>query len=60
MPDNGVWLAYYSDWSGISMFASEVEALRHAVDNSMSVGFCRFGHEYGGGRYPEPITVRSA
>lgn len=33
-----VWIAYHFDWSGFALFATEVEALRHAVDRSMSVG----------------------
>lgn len=41
----GVWVAYYADGSGFVMFATEVEALRHAVDNGMMVRFARFGDE---------------
>jgi hypothetical protein len=51
---DGVWVAYHSDWSGLAFFATELEALRHAVTNSMSVGYCTFGADYGGGRYPQP------
>lgn len=39
----GFWLAYYSDWSGIAAFPTEIEALRHAVDKSMTVMFCEWG-----------------
>lgn len=34
---NVVYLAYYDDWSGFALFATEVEALRHAVEHSMKV-----------------------
>jgi len=40
---SGVWLAYHSDWSGWVVFASEIKALRHAVENSMQVKFLEFG-----------------
>ena len=29
-----VWVAHYDDWSDLGIFATEVEALRHAVDHS--------------------------
>jgi hypothetical protein len=32
-----VWIAYYPDWSGFAVFASEIEALRHACDEHMSL-----------------------
>lgn len=48
----GVWVAYHSDWNGFAIFDDEVAALRHAVANSMSIGFSPFGQELGGGRYP--------
>lgn len=41
--EDGVWLAYYSDSSAVVPFASELEALRHAISYSMSVRFVRFG-----------------
>lgn len=41
----GVWVAYYSDWSGAAIFASEIEALRHAVNMSMSVKFVEWGSD---------------
>jgi hypothetical protein len=31
------WLAYYSDFSEMVAFPTEIEALRHAVGNHMSV-----------------------
>ena len=42
-PMTGVWLAYYSDWSSWAVFAEEIDALRHAVENAMSVKFLEFG-----------------
>lgn len=41
----GVWLAYYSDGSGCVPFATEIEALRHALPYSMAVKFVRYGDE---------------
>lgn len=32
-----VWIAYYHDWSGFGLFETELDALRHAVANSMQV-----------------------
>ena len=31
----GVWVAYYSDHSGMSVFPTEIEALRHARERNM-------------------------
>jgi hypothetical protein len=46
LPDpGGAWVAYYSDYSGISIFASELEALRHAVGKSMTVEFVPWGED---------------
>lgn len=39
----GFWLAYYSDYSGFAVFATEIEALRYAVDRSMQVEFKNWG-----------------
>lgn len=39
----GVWVAYFSDWSSMVPFPTEVEALRHAVANSMRVTEVPFG-----------------
>lgn len=41
----GAWVALHSDYSGISIFATEIEALRHAVDKSMTVRFVPWGGE---------------
>lgn len=41
---SGVWIAYHSDWSMCWVFLEEIEALRWAVDNSVSdVKFWEFG-----------------
>lgn len=32
-----IWLAYYRDGSEVAVFGSELEALRHAVENGMQV-----------------------
>lgn len=48
----GVWVAYHYDWSGFAIFEHELDALRHAVSNSMTVGFSPFGQELGSSRYP--------
>lgn len=55
MADSGVWMAYHSDWSGFVVFASEIAALRHAVENSMQVGFVTWGMDLGGDRYPDRV-----
>lgn len=39
----GVWLAHYYDGSDVTAFATEVEALRHAVGNGSNVIFVRYG-----------------
>ena len=39
----GVWLATYSDWSGIAVFGDELEALRYANGRSMQVEFKPWG-----------------
>lgn len=41
----GVWLAYYSDMSGVVPFSTEVAALRHAVQHHMQVKYARFGDD---------------
>lgn len=51
-PSAGCWVAYHPDWSGFALFDDEVDALRHAVSNSMSIGRATWGQELGGGRYP--------
>lgn len=42
---NGIWIAYYSDWSSVVAFTDEVDALRWAVKNTMLVKFVEFGAE---------------
>jgi hypothetical protein len=42
-PLSGIWLAYYADWSGVAVFATEIEALRYAVGRSMQVEFREWG-----------------
>jgi hypothetical protein len=32
-----IWMAYYHDFSGMGLFATEIEALRYAVNHSMTV-----------------------
>lgn len=42
----GVWVAYGSDYShhlSTTVFATELEALRYALENYLTVGFLRFG-----------------
>ena len=43
--ESGVWIAYYSDRSGVVPFGSEIEALRYAVDKSMTVRRVPFGED---------------
>jgi hypothetical protein len=45
MTSDGVWLAYYSDWSGMAVFESELECLRYAVDKTMTVKYVPFGQD---------------
>lgn len=45
MPDNGVWVAYYSDWSGFAVFTDELQAFRYAVAGTMQVAFVHFGKD---------------
>lgn len=39
----GCWLAYYGDRSGVAVFGDELEALRYAVERSMSVKWQPWG-----------------
>lgn len=39
----GAWVAFYSDWSDVAVFADETAALREAVDRQMSVVFVPWG-----------------
>lgn len=41
----GCWAAYYSDYSAVAIFGTEIAALRHAVDNAMSVLYWEFGKD---------------
>lgn len=43
LPSGGVWAAYYSDWSGIAVFESELEAFRYAAGRDMNVKFWPYG-----------------
>lgn len=45
MPENGFWLAYYADWSGMAAFKDELEAYRYAIGGSMQVKFVLFGKD---------------
>ncbi|QDM56419.1 hypothetical protein PP515_gp72 [Gordonia phage Sidious] len=46
----GAWIAYYSDQSGATVFATEIEALRHAVGTSMLVHHVPWGGDVFTGR----------
>ena len=54
---DGVWFAFHYDWSGFSVFASEILALRYAVENGMHVGFAKWGDELGGNRVPSSCVA---
>lgn len=47
MAENGVWIAFYYDFSEFVLFDkdSESEARSHAAENSMEVDFAPFGKE---------------
>lgn len=34
---HGPWLARHSDWSGVGVFAEEIDALRYALANGMTL-----------------------
>jgi hypothetical protein len=36
-PPDGPWMARHHDWSGIALFAEEIDALRYAIGHDMSV-----------------------
>lgn len=40
-----IWLAYYDDWSGLSVFPTEVEAYRFANGKTMNVRQIEFGKD---------------
>ena len=42
-PPRGVWVAYNADDSGITPFATEIDALRYAVNLGMAVKFVEYG-----------------
>lgn len=44
----GVWVAYQSDWSGMSIHSSELAALRAAVDSGQYVMFWPFNLDRAG------------
>jgi hypothetical protein len=44
-PGEGVWVARYPDGSASAAFPTEIEALRHAVNNSMEVALVPFGED---------------
>lgn len=46
-PAEGVWMAFYGDGSSAVPFATEIEALRHALGYSMQVEFTKFGYAVG-------------
>lgn len=39
------WVAYYNDYSGITVFSTEIEALRHAVNHGMAVTSLKSGED---------------
>lgn len=41
--DEGCWMAYHGDFSGVAIFPAEIDALRHAVANAMSVQHVTWG-----------------
>lgn len=41
----GVWVARYSDGSGLYLFATEIDALRHAVGSAMEVVHVPYGED---------------
>lgn len=45
----GVWISYFDDWSGVSAFASEIDAMRHAVEHGCRVAFAPWGQTFGPG-----------
>lgn len=41
--NDGIWVAYYSDWSGFAVFEAEIDALRYAVRQQMRVEWMPYG-----------------
>lgn len=44
-PGEAVWIARYPDCSGLAAFATEIEALRYAVEHSMEVVHVPWGED---------------
>lgn len=44
---DGCWVAHHSDWSALTLFNDELEALRYAVANGMQVQRVSWGEELG-------------
>lgn len=44
--DPTYWLAFYADRSGFAVFPTEIQALRHAVVNSMDVRQVKVGETF--------------
>lgn len=42
---DGVWIARYPDCSGLAAFATEIEALRYAVEHNMEVVHVPWGED---------------
>jgi hypothetical protein len=53
-PEPGVWAAYYPDDSAVAVFATEIDALRAAVDRSMAVVFWPYGMDLNEARREKP------
>jgi hypothetical protein len=41
----GAWVALYGDASSVRVFATEIEALRHAIGFQMTVKFVPYGED---------------
>lgn len=44
-PGDGVWVSYYSDYSGIYVHRTELDALRAAIEPKRDVVFVRWGED---------------
>lgn len=44
-PGDAVWIARYPDCSALAAFATEIEALRYAVEHSMGVVHVPWGED---------------
>lgn len=61
----GVWVGYYPDRSELTIFNSELEMLRTAVDRNMHAGFWPFGMDFSELEktrvtLPEPLDIQQA